>query len=54
MAPSCMQRLAIILSSYNYKLMFCPGVKHANDDSMSRLPFQSDDAEKSSVIENQF
>ena len=53
MAASRKQRWAIILSN-NYELMFCPGVKHGNDNSMSRLPFQSDDVEKSSVIENQF
>ena len=51
MAASRIQRWAIILSAYNYKLIFKSGHKHGNADSMSRLPFQSDDCEESSVLE---
>ena len=52
MAASRIQRWAIILSAYNYELIFKSGRKHGNADSMSRLPFQSDDCEESSVLEN--
>ena len=52
MAVSRIQRWAIVLSTYNYELIFKPGRKHGNADSMSRLSFQSDDCEESSVLEN--
>ena len=52
MAASRIERWAIILSAYNYELIFKSGHKHGNADSMSRLSFQSDDCEKSSVFEN--
>ena len=52
MAASRIQRWAIILSAYNYELIFKSGRKHGNADSMSRLPFQSDDCEESSMLEN--
>ena len=42
---------AIILSVYNYELIFKSGCKHGNADSMSLLPFQSDGREESSVLE---
>ena len=34
------------LSVYNYELIFKFGHKHRNADSMSCLPFQSDDCEE--------
>ena len=52
MAASRIERWVIILSAYNYELIFKSGGKHGNADSMSRLPFQSDDCEESSVFEN--
>ena len=52
MAASRIQRWAIVLSAYNYELIFKFGRKHGNSRSMSRLPFQSDDCEESSVLEN--
>ena len=52
MAASRIQRWAIILSPYNYERIFKSGRKHGNADSMSRLPFQSDDCKESSVLEN--
>ena len=48
MVASRIQRWAVILSAYNYELIF----KHRNADSMSRLQFQSDDCEESSVLDN--
>ena len=51
MAASRIQRWAIILSAYNYELIFKSGSQHGNADSMSRLPFQSDDCEESPVLE---
>ena len=52
MAASRIQRWATILSAYNYELIFKSGRKHGNADSMSRLPFQSDDCGESSALEN--
>ena len=52
MAASRIQRWAIILSAYNYELIFKSGRKHGNADSMSRLPFQSDGCEECSMLEN--
>ena len=51
MAASRIQWWAIILSAYNYKLIFKSGCKHGNTDSMSLLPFQSDGRKESSVLE---
>ena len=52
MASSRIQRWAIIVSAYNYELIFKSGHKHKNADSMSYLPFQSNDCEESSVLKN--
>lgn len=52
MAPSRIQRWAIMLSAYKYELIFKSIRKHKIADSMSHLPFQSDDCEDSSVLEN--
>ena len=52
MAASRNQRWAVILSTYNYKLIIKPGLKHGNADSMSRLPSHSDDCKESSALEN--
>ena len=52
MTVSRIQRWAIVLSTYNYELIFKSGRKHGNVDSMSRLSFQSDDCEESLVLEN--
>ena len=52
MAASGMQRWVIILSLCNYEFVFHPGVKHGNGVSMSKLPFQNDNLEKGSVLEN--
>ena len=52
MAASRIQRWAIMLSAYNYELIFKSCCKHRNTDSTSRLPFQSDDYEEYSVLEN--
>ena len=52
MVASRIQRWAVILLAYNYELIFKSGHKHGNADSMSCLPFQSDDCEESSVLEN--
>ena len=52
MAASRIQRWAIILSAHNYELVFKSGSKQGNADSMSRLPFQSNDCEEPSVLEN--
>ena len=51
MAASRIQRWSIILSAYNYELIFKSGRQHGNADSTSRLPFQSDDCEESPVLE---
>lgn len=53
MAASRIQRRVIILSLYNYELVFRPGLKHGNADSIRRPPFQNDNVEKVSVLENQ-
>ena len=38
--------------TYNYELIFKSCCKHRNTDSTSCLPFQSDDYEEYSVLEN--
>ena len=43
--------IGITLSTCSYELIFKSDGKHGNADSVSRLPFQSDDLEESSVIE---
>ena len=43
--------IGITLSTCSYELIFKSDGKHGNADSVSRLPFQSDDCEESSVIE---
>lgn len=53
MAASRIQRWVIVLSSYNYELDIRTGLKHGNANSMHRLPFQNDNVEKDSVLENQ-
>ena len=50
MAAFRIQRWNIILLAYNYELIFKSGRKHGNTDTMSRLPFQSDDCKESSVL----
>ena len=40
-AVACLQRWAIILSAYNYDIMFCPIIIHANADYLSRLPLDN-------------
>ena len=52
MGASRIQRWVIILSAYNYELIFKSSRKHGNADSMSRLPFQADDFKESSVLKN--
>ena len=52
MTASGMQGWVIILSLCNYEFVFHPGVKHGNSISMSKLPFQNDNLEKGSVLEN--
>ena len=52
MTASRIQRWIIILLAYNHELISKSGGKHGNADSMSRLPFQSDECEESSVLEN--
>ena len=51
MAAARIQRWAIILSAYNYKLCYCSGNEN-NADCMSRLHFDNESYEKYSVIEN--
>ena len=51
MAASRIQRWAIILSAYNYELIFKSRRKHGDTDSMNHLSFQPDDCE-SLVLEN--
>ena len=41
-----------MLSAYNYELVFKSFCKHRNTNSTSCLPFQSDDYEEYSVLEN--
>ena len=41
LAASCMQRWALILSAYNYKIEYCTSKANANADCMSRLPVNS-------------
>ena len=41
-----------MLSAYNYELIFKSFCKHRNTNSTSCLPFQSDDYEEYSVLEN--
>ena len=38
LASARLQRWALILSAYDYIITYHPGVKHANADSLSRLP----------------
>ena len=40
------QRWAIIMSAYNYELLYRPGEKNGNADGMSRLPVQCMDEEE--------
>ena len=52
MAAALIQRWAIILSVYNYKLCYSSGNENSNADCMSRLYFNDESNEKYSVIEN--
>ena len=47
LASARVQRWALLLSSYNYTLIYKPGSKHNNADALSRLPSPED---KPSVI----
>ena len=38
MASARVQRWALTLSAYNYKVQYVPGQEHANADVLSRLP----------------
>ena len=38
MASARVQRWALTLSAYNYKVQYVPGREHANADVFSRLP----------------
>ena len=40
MASSRVQRWALTLSAYNYKLVYKPGAKNGNADALSRLPLK--------------
>jgi len=40
MASSCLQRWAIILSAYDYKVKYQPSAQHGNADGLSRLSLQ--------------
>ena len=44
LAAARLQRWALILSAYNYKLKFKPTDEHSNADELSRLPLQSNDS----------
>ena len=52
MAAARIQRWAIILSAYSYKLCYRLGNENNNADCMSRLHFDNESYEKHSVIEN--
>lgn len=49
-AATRLQRWALMLSAYNYTIVYKPGVSHANEDGLSRLPI---DQEKPSGAELQ-
>ena len=52
MAAARIQRWAIILSAYDYKLCYRSGTENNNADCMSRLHFDNESYEKHSAIEN--
>ena len=48
------QRWAIILTTYNYELVYRPGVQNGNADGMSRLPIEGKDSDSSHVKNDVF
>ena len=52
MTAARIQRWAIMLSAYNYKLCYCSGNENNNADCTSKLHFDNESYEKHSVIEN--
>lgn len=46
MAASCLQRWAMILSSYDYEVKYQPSARHGNADGLSRLPLQDEPSEQ--------
>ena len=45
MASARVQRWALTLSAYDYQIVYKPGSKHANADSLSRLPLPEEPTE---------
>ena len=42
-ASGRIQRWALVLAAYEYKMSFCPTASHSNADALSQLPLQTPD-----------